>query len=108
MFKFYNGGTMQLKGLASKLSITSAIVISIFFFTNCTSMITEDQMSQLEELRHQESSLSDQIKKANNEVSKMKSELNARHAELKKCKEDREFITNKLGKWPLVWPDYKP
>ncbi len=99
---------MRLKSLASRLSITSAIVISTFFFTNCTSMITEEQMAQLEELRRNESSLSDQIKKANNEVSKLKSELGARETELNKCKENREFITNKLSKWPVVWPDYKP
>lgn len=99
---------MQLKSLASSLSITSAIVISTFFFTNCSSMITEEQMVQIEELRRNESSLNDQIKKGSKEVSKLKSELGARETELKKCKGDREFITNELNKWPDVWPDYKP
>lgn len=96
---------MNVKKLVSVLSICTAITLSSSFLTNCTAMITEEQLAQLQELRKKENQLNQEISTKQGEISKVEKELNARKAELDNCKKDREFVKQKLEKWPNVWPD---
>lgn len=99
---------MKRKSLVKRLSTVSAILIATFVLTDCTSMITEEQMAQLEELRRQEATIGDGIAKANKTISKLDGELSSRKAELKDCEEQKAFIEQKLKQWPNVWPDWTP
>lgn len=71
-------------------------------------MITEEQMAQLQDLRRKERQLNSEISSRNSEINKIESELNARKNELNDCTKKKEFIQEKLSKWPNIWPDYTP
>lgn len=96
---------MKIKKLISVIGICTALVLSSSFLTNCTSMITEEQLIQLQDLRKRESQLNQDITGKTAEISKVEKELNARKAELDNCQKDREFVKQKLSQWPNVWPD---
>lgn len=99
------GGIMKLKSL---VSISSAIFLSAMFLASCTSMITEEQMLQLQDLRKKERTLNQDISNKQTEISKIEKELNARKAEADNCNKETEFVKQKLSQWPNVWPDYIP
>lgn len=83
------------------------IAVSSVFLTDCTSMVTEEQLATLQDLRRQEATLQDDITKAKNTLTSLKSELSKSQAELKDCNEQTSFVKEKLSQWPDVWPDSK-
>lgn len=99
---------MRFKGLVAALGISTIVLASSLSFTSCTSMITEEQLAQLQELRKQEKSLKQDINSAKSEISKIESEIKSRQPELDDCNTKADFIKSKLGQWPNVWPDYNP
>lgn len=90
-----------MKGFA----LGAITLFSATFLTDCTSMITEEQMAQLQDLRERQANLENEISQSRSMLNKLKSELDARKAELNNCNEDKEFVTNKLSQWPNVWSD---
>lgn len=99
---------MRFKGLVAALGISLIILASSVSFTGCTSMITEQQLAQLQELRKQERSLKQDINSAKSDISNLESEIKSRQSELDDCTKKADFIKSKLGQWPNVWPDYNP
>lgn len=90
------------------LKATAAAVIfagSSLFLTDCTSMITEEQLAMLQDLRRQEAQLTENIQTAKSELNKLKSELKSRESELNDCNEKTQFVKDKLSQWPNVWPE---
>jgi len=85
-----------------------SLMFALISLTSCTSMITEEQLAQLQELRKRERQLNQDISNKNAEINKIESELNARKKELNDCNKDKDFIMQKLSQWPNVWPDYTP
>lgn len=98
---------MNLKRTLAVLG-ASTLLISFVSLTSCTSMITEEQLAQLQDLRKKERQLNADISAKNSEISKIESELNSRNKELTDCNKDKDFIQSKLSQWPNVWPDYTP
>lgn len=98
---------MNLKRSLAVLG-ASTLMISFISLTSCTSMITEEQLAQLQELRKKERQLNTDISTKNAEISKIESELNLRKKDLNNCNKDKDFIQQKLSQWPNVWPDYTP
>lgn len=90
-----------------KITIGALFLGFVLLLTDCTSMITEEQLAELQNLRKRENMLNDEISAARNNLNSLKSELNARMNELNNCNKDKEFVTNKLSQWPNVWPDSK-
>jgi len=86
----------------------SSLMIAIVSLTSCTSMITEEQLAHLQDLRKQERQLNQDISNKTSEISKIETELNARKKVLNDCNKDKDFIQQKLSQWPNVWPDYTP
>ncbi|OGU40101.1 MAG: hypothetical protein A2X61_06850 [Ignavibacteria bacterium GWB2_35_12] len=99
---------MNFRRIISGLSITSVILSTVFIMSSCTPKITEEQMMQLKELRNKEKSLTEMISRKKQEKKNLEAEVNARKAELKKCQDDKAFVTEKLSQWPNCWPDYTP
>lgn len=99
---------MKIKSLVTTFGISSALIVSSVFLTNCTSKITEQQLAQLQELRREESRLTQEISKKKSEKDGLDREVSARQAEVKKCNDEMDFIKKKLSQWPNVWPDYSP
>lgn len=99
---------MRFKGMIAALGISAVVLGSSVSFTGCTSMITEEQMAQLQELRKQERSLKQEINSTKSDISNIESEIRSRQSELDDCTEKADFIKSKLGQWPNVWPDYNP
>ncbi|MFP4528096.1 MAG: hypothetical protein ACLFQX_06060 [Candidatus Kapaibacterium sp.] len=99
---------MQLKSLISTAIVGSVIVGTSLMVTNCTSMVTEEQLAKLQDLRRQERQLQDDIGKKSTDLKKLESEISARQKEVNNCDEDLKFVKNKLDQWPNVWPDYSP
>jgi|SRR6056300_1361678 predicted nuclease with TOPRIM domain len=90
------------------LRATSAAIIfaaSSLFLTDCTSMISEEQLAMLQDLRRQEAQLTEEIQTAKADLNKLKSELKSREVELNDCNDKTQFVKDKLSKWPNVWPD---
>jgi hypothetical protein len=100
-------GKMQERKLAKKLALI-ALAISLPLAVGCKSMITEEQLKEMTDLRAKEHNLTEQIQKKQQEKTKIQAELNSRNAELKKCSDDKAFIESKISQWPNVWPDYTP
>lgn len=93
------------KNSTSKGMILSILVVAAsIVFSSCSNKITEEQLSQLKELRQKERSLTEAIQKKKDEKSRLEKEVNARKAELKDCNEKTKFVEGKLQQWPNVWP----
>ncbi|MBI5323679.1 MAG: hypothetical protein HZB41_00060 [Ignavibacteriae bacterium] len=99
---------MKFRRIISGLSMASVIASTVFIMSSCTPKITEEQMTQLKELRNKEKSLTEMIARKKQEKKNLEAEVNARKAELKKCQDDKAFVTEKLSQWPNCWPDYTP
>jgi peptidoglycan hydrolase CwlO-like protein len=94
------------KYILTKRIVFSAFVIALGIgFTNCTPMVTPEQLAKLQELRKREVVLNEDISKANSNISKIQNELNQRMAEVKKCNDEKDYLNKKLANWPNVWPD---
>ena len=90
------------------LLVATILFGSSLLLTDCTPKITEEQKAKLQELYREETSLKNQISTVESENIKLRKELKARNAELKKCQDDKAFVEDKLKQWPNVWPDYDP
>ena len=99
---------MKIRGLVSKIGLATIIIGATISMNSCTPMITEEQQSKIQELKTQEGQLKEELRSKKKEISKLNSEVSARNAELKKCKDDSEFVQAKLASWPNSWPDWKP
>ncbi|MCK5741352.1 MAG: hypothetical protein KAH48_03975 [Chlorobi bacterium] len=99
---------MKIRGLVSKIGLTTLAVAATISMNSCTPMITEEQQMKINELKTQERQLTEGLSSKKREISKLNSEVSARNAELKKCKDDTEFVQSKLASWPNSWPDWKP
>lgn len=99
---------MSKKSLITKIGAGSILLAFVLFAASCTSMISEEQLQQLKELRTQERSLTEMIEKKKQQKSRLEQELKSRKAELDDCTEKKEFVQDKLSKWPDIWPDYDP
>lgn len=89
------------KGIASMVAIVAASLV----FSSCSNKITEEQLTQLKDLRMQERNLNESIQKKRDEKSRLEKELSSRKAELKDCNDKKAFVTTKLKNWPNVWPE---
>lgn len=98
---------MQKSILAKKLGLI-ALAISLPIAIGCKSMITEEQLKEMRDLRTKERNLTEQIKQKQDEKVRIQTEMNSRNAELKKCSDEKAFIESKISQWPNVWPDYTP
>ncbi len=96
---------MKMKKLVSVIGICSALLFSSNLLTDCTSMITEEQLLKLQDLRKRESQLNQEISDKQTDMQKVERELNSRKTELNDCQKERDFIKQKLSQWPNVWPD---
>ena len=90
---------MSKKSFKSKVWMGSAVLVSSLMLYNCTSMVTEEQLAQLDELRKAEKSLTNEIAEKKSEKAGLQKELKSRQA---------EFVKGKLSQWPNVWPDWSP
>jgi septal ring factor EnvC (AmiA/AmiB activator) len=99
---------MLKKSFITKIGVSSLLVAFVLFVSSCTSKITEEQLQQLNELRKQERSLTEMIDKKKQQKSRLEQELKSRQVELDDCTKKKEFVQDKLSKWPDIWPDYKP
>ena len=99
---------MNFRRVVSGFGIASVIFSTVIIMSSCTPKITEEQMTQLKELRAKESSLTEMIARKQQEKKSLESEVASRKAELKKCQDDKAFVEDKLAKWPNCWPDYTP
>lgn len=95
---------MQNTRFVRKSAMIMMALFSLLFLTDCTSMITKEQLAKMGELRQREATLSQDIVKSEKELSGIKKELKDRQSEVAKCKEDSDFVKSKLSQWPDVWP----
>jgi len=81
-----------------------SVLFLAFLLTDCTSMITQDQLAKMEDLRRREASIKSNISKVDSEISALRNEMKSLQGEVDKCKKDTEFVNGKLSNWPNVWP----
>jgi uncharacterized protein (DUF3084 family) len=84
-----------------------AVAAASLGLVSCSSKITDEQMTELQNLKQQESSLRQQVSAKEAEKSRLQGEVAARRGDLDKCNTDRQFIEGKLATWPDIWPDWK-
>lgn len=96
---------MLRKGMVKAVIIIASTIFMSLAFTGCPSKITEEQMAQLQELKKEERSLKQEISNSESEIKKLESELQSRKAQLDECNKKKDFVEQKLRKWPNVWPD---
>lgn len=99
---------MSISKWFSRIGVGVLVVSFGLGLGSCTSKITEEQLMTLKELRKEERNLSEQIRKKQDEKSKLEAEIKARKGDLKKCQDEVDFIKQKLALWPDIWPDWKP
>jgi uncharacterized protein (DUF3084 family) len=94
-----------------KRSITAPLLVLALAgattLASCTSMITEEQLAELQNLRNQERTLQQQLKSAEQERTRLQGEVDAQRAQLDRCNSDKQFVEGKLQQWPNVWPDWE-
>lgn len=90
----------SLKGTIAAL----AVVGTALLFSGCSNKITQEQLTQLKNLRAQEKSLNESILQKKDAKSRLEQELSTRKNELKECNDQKQFVIEKLQSWPNVWP----
>jgi uncharacterized protein YlxW (UPF0749 family) len=76
--------------------------------TACTSMVTEQQLAMLQDLRDQKASLTAEIKRYQDDTRSLQSELQQKQANANDCEGRKKFVEDRLKDWPNVWPDFNP
>ena len=99
---------MLKKSFITRIGLSSIIIALALFASSCSNKITEEQLQQLKELRKQERSLTEMIDKKKQQKSRLENELKSRKSELDDCNKKKNFVQDKLSKWPDIWPDYTP
>lgn len=89
-----------------QLGLLAVALAGTTFLTSCSSKITQEQLTELQNLRQQEQTLNQQIRTKEQEKSRLQSEINARRADYDRCNTNRQFVQGKLSQWPNVWPDW--
>jgi outer membrane murein-binding lipoprotein Lpp len=84
-----------------------AVAAASMAMVGCSSKITQEQLTELQNLKQQESTLRQQVASKEQEKNRLQSEVNARKGELDQCNKNRQFVEGKLAVWPDVWPDWK-
>lgn len=84
-----------------------AVATASMAMVGCASKISQEQLTELQNLRQQETTLQQQISAKEAEKSRLQGEVSARRSELDQCNTQRQFIEGKLATWPDVWPDWK-
>lgn len=98
------GGIMKSRRLVTTLVLVLSILGSSFIFTNCTPMVTEEQLARLDGLRRDMRRKEDSISLMKKENGDLQSEINALQKKVDNCNDIRNFIQNKMQQWPNVWP----
>jgi len=91
-----------------KLALGTLALGGILMSSSCTSMVTEQQLAMLKDLRNQKESLSAEIKRVQDDTRSLQSELSRKKADADECDRKKKFVEDKLRNWPNVWPDYNP
>ncbi|MGE5480734.1 MAG: hypothetical protein ACM3U1_09950 [Chloroflexota bacterium] len=99
---------MRLKNLVVSFGVGSMLLASSSFFTSCTPKVTEEQLTQLQDLRRRERTLNDDISRTRTSLTKIESEIASRRNEVTNCNKQKDFINQKLSSWPNSWPDWSP
>jgi outer membrane murein-binding lipoprotein Lpp len=76
--------------------------------TSCTCKIKEEQQAMINQLRTSEKQLQADLKKAEGDKAKIAQEVSARQGEVRRCNEKKAFVSDKLAKFPDVWPGWDP
>lgn len=90
-------------GIAALAALATVIVLS-----SCTCKIKDEQKAMINQLRADEKQLTADIEKAEKDKIKINNELASREGEVRKCTERKNFVQDKLSKFPDMWPDWKP
>lgn len=98
----------MLKPKLQKIAIASLALGGVIMSSSCTSMVTDEQLVMLKDLRDQKASLSAEIKRVQDETRALQSELSRKKADAEDCEKKKKFVEDKLKNWPNVWPDYNP
>lgn len=91
-----------------KAALATLAVGAVIFASSCTSMVTEEQLIMLQDLRDQKASLSAEIKRVQDDTRALQSQLNAAKATADDCERRRKYVEDKLKNWPNSWPDFNP
>lgn len=83
--------------------LLGTLIIGGLALSSCTSMITEEQLSKLQELRREEASLNEKIENINLDIQKLERELKDIEAQAADCDSKKKFVEEKLKQWPNVW-----
>ena len=84
-----------------------AAIVAAAMLASCSSKVTQEQLTQLSDLRRQKDALNSQISAKEQEKNRVQGDVNARRADLDKCNTNKQFVSGKLAQWPDVWPDWK-
>ena len=87
-----------------KTGMIALAVAGSSFLASCSSKITAEQLATLRQLRAQEAQLKQDIQTKKNELSRLKSEADARQKEVDNCNSRKQFVQSKLAQWPNAWP----
>lgn len=99
---------MKLKQSLMKVGLLVILPFGLMTLSSCASKITEEQLAQLQELRRQERSIQDGISNTQNELNRIRDEINARKSMLNNCQNELNTVRTRLSQWPDIWPDYTP
>jgi uncharacterized protein (DUF3084 family) len=90
-----------------QLGALTLVVLGATTLASCSSKITEEQLAELQRLRDQERTMTQQIRSSEQDKNRLQSELSAQRAELDRCTQNKQFVQGKLTQWPNVWPDWQ-
>lgn len=88
--------------------ITVLAVFAGFIASSCTSMVTEEQLIMLRDLRTRQTNLQSELERVKSDTRALESELARAKSASDECDRKRKNLEAKLQDWPNVWPDYNP
>ncbi len=87
-----------------RIGMLALVIAGSSFLAGCSSKITAEQLATLRQLRAQEAQLKKDIESKKNELSRLRSEVDARQREVDNCNTRKQFVQSKLAQWPNAWP----
>jgi septal ring factor EnvC (AmiA/AmiB activator) len=97
---------MNLHSIVRQTTVVGGIVAFVALTSCGAAKITEEQKTQLSELRRQQASLGEKIKLKQTEIARLETEITDRERAVTKCNEEKTALESRLAKWPNAWPDY--
>jgi septal ring factor EnvC (AmiA/AmiB activator) len=92
---------------AKHLLTVGGFVVAVGLLSSCgAAKITDEQKTQIAELRRQQASLNEKIKLRQSEVARLEREIGDRERAVAKCNEEKTALEERLSKYPNSWPDY--